>query len=155
MEAGFASAGGNCQNQTMPRSCAGLFAAGPDGGAGGNLPQTMGELGEDGAFFAAVTGPLDKGDQTQVGAVAGWVFPVVLSWTHGGRDGSDPGETRAHVACVRAAAAGSLGAGAGNNGPGGIGFLDNGTSGSSMLRSGVGWWGQWVVLGVVVAWGLV
>lgn len=115
----------------------------------------IGELGEDGAFFAAVTGPLGQGDLSQVGPVAGWVFPVVLSWTHRGlEDGLGAGETRAHVACVKAAAGSLPEEGAGTNGPGGIGFLDNGTSGSAMLRSGAGWWGQWMVLGVVVAWGL-
>lgn len=84
----------------------------------------------DGAFFAASTRPLDKGDKAVLTEVRAWVFPVVLSWTYKGSQGANgpAGDTLSHLSCVRAAAdgGGSAGADSGN----GIG------NGSSRLRAG-------------------
>ncbi|KAK5661355.1 hypothetical protein OQA88_11251 [Cercophora sp. LCS_1] len=148
MEAGFNTAG-FCQNQTLPRSCSSLLANGTDGVTrASNLPQTIGDLTGDSAFFAAATPPLDKGNASAFEAASTWIFPVVLSWRYRGPSGSAPrGDTRSHVACVRAAASTLASSGADN----GSGSSDGIGNGAGRLSPVNGWWEGLALLSALVA----
>ncbi|KAK3370727.1 hypothetical protein B0T24DRAFT_705137 [Lasiosphaeria ovina] len=162
MAAGFDAADGNCQNQTVPRSCRGFLAGGLDGGAAFNVPQTLPSslftagngINTSNPFFIASTPPLDRGNETALDAVRNWVFPVVLSWTHSDQQGIDNGTapaTHSHVACVSASkllsSSSSSAATGAENGGGAVAGLGDITSTGSLSRPAQN---GWAILSAIV-----